>query len=614
MPSSEKAFDPFDELGHLLIALSEGELSAQESARLQEILLHSPQARQYFLEYLLLHAELHWAAGPGQQVERHAPALVPECPLSLDVPVPWTIPLRKLLRRWRWVLTAVGLLAAIGLGILLLRLVWKPGAIGVPSEPLSGPVARWGQTSLPQWADSSTTPQAAAELLPGQRIELQSGLAELLFDRQTRLILQGPARLQILAPRRVELLFGRLSVHVPKEEETFSVQVPLANIYGPPPSFKGPSTDFGVVIEPTGLGEVHVFAGQAEIQVRPPLQGLILRGEDMPVRSKKKEVQPEEKPSAPQRSYSLEAEQAVRIVPPGEITTPLMELVEILPDLPSFVYRLPAESWAKGLSQFRTEVGQHPALLHHYTFEGASPEEQRQDKRGQLHLVEVIMSGGRGEVPARFLLAPSGAAQWAFHPTRGFYTGNTIGAALQSEAVFHPPQALTIELLVNFAGFPLRQKDPLGTLLATRADPRRSSFFLAIGSEGRILHLFDADQAWQEAEIALIPGEWYYLASTFQTDLEKQTTTVNTYLANLTRGETTLQWVLQNKTLAGMPAPSRLGVGKGFDQDGAHAYPWPGLLDEIAIYRSALDSHTLQHHHSLLVKPETPPSVGGQSY
>lgn len=585
MNGSEKALENFDELSRLLSLVCDGELSGEESARLREILNRSAEARRYFLEYVQLHAELHWATGPGQQVESAAPVLVPECPMGLELPTPWTIRLRRTLRRWRWVLAGAGLLAALSLGVFFFRAVWKP-RLGQEETP-SGPVAQWGQTSLPQWADGSTKPETYPNLTPGQIVQLQSGFAELVFPPQTRLILEGPARFQTVGPRTAELHQGRAAVSIPPEDPMLCLQTPCLLL-------QAENTQFGVLVEQAGAGQVHVFSGRMQLRPRQEGLGIVVRAEG------KTDPHPQA-PGPPKQSFWLEAGQAVRIIPPPEKTTQPIELIEIFPDLPGFVYRLPGESWAGGILSFRAAVAKHPALLHHYTFEALRPEERRRDHRAGLHLVEVIMTGGRGEGEARFMRAPPGADQWAFHPTRGLYAGNTVGSALQSEAVFQPPQEMTVELLVNFAGFPPRQRDPVAALLATRADSRRASFFLAVGAEGHILHLFDADEPWYEADVSLIPGEWYYLASTFQADPQKQTTVLNTYLANLTRRENTLQWVVKNQELIGIPATSRLGIGKGFDQDGSHAYPWAGLLDEIALYCTALDRQTLQQHLELLL-------------
>jgi hypothetical protein len=45
---------------------------------------------------------------------------------------------------------------------------------------------------------------------------------------------------------------------------------------------------------------------------------------------------------------------------------------------------------------------------------------------------------------------------------------------------------------------------------------------------------------------------------------------------------------------------SRLGIGKGFDGTGAHAYPWSGELDEVAVYDAVLGIEQIQKHVDVL--------------
>ena len=135
----------------------------------------------------------------------------------------------------------------------------------------------------------------------------------------------------------------------------------------------------------------------------------------------------------------------------------------------------------------------------------------------------------------------------------------------------------------------------------------------AVGPDG-----YDAGSSLQnEAGFALTAGDWYYVASTFRVVSGK--TLVNTYVANLSRGERTLSQVVRDQSVPGVPAASRLGVGKAFDADTAHAYPWPGRLDEIAIYDTVLSPTTLAVHLQALTgaavrvirRPSHPPGIGG---
>ena len=48
------------------------------------------------------------------------------------------------------------------------------------------------------------------------------------------------------------------------------------------------------------------------------------------------------------------------------------------------------------------------------------------------------------------------------------------------------------------------------------------------------------------------------------------------------------------------PSPGRLGIGKGYDQNRKAAYPWPGSLDEIAVYGAVLGADELREHVEVL--------------
>jgi hypothetical protein len=195
---------------------------------------------------------------------------------------------------------------------------------------------------------------------------------------------------------------------------------------------------------------------------------------------------------------------------------------------------------------------------------------------------------------------------------------------LQTENPFHPPPALTVELLLRFDGFPGPAEGQFGTAVATRQNEDRCGFFVVAADEGHLVHSLDAGAPWIESERqfvpeawyslagtfrVLVPGDWYYVAGTFET--EGPDTTVNTYVANLSRGAPTLHHVVHDQTAAGLPAPGRLGIGMGFNAQGANAYPWSGSLDEIAIYDAVLDRTTLEEHLRTLAPGGERPHIRG---
>lgn len=266
-------------------------------------------------------------------------------------------------------------------------------------------------------------------------------------------------------------------------------------------------------------------------------------------------------------------------------------------------WRIPTAPQAPGagsasVAALRDLASRHVNLIHHYTFEGTTRREKRQDSAGQLHLTEAVMNAGRGFGQLDYLAAGFDPSSQAVRPFRDLAPtlGNDSGTGLQTEHVFHPPDAMTVELLLLFEELPLGQESPIAAAVATRADERDCGFLVVTVDQGQLAHLMDGEADWTLGDFEFVPGQWYYLASTFRVDPESRTTTVNTFAANLGDGERRLRHVVQDQVVSGTPAASRLGIGKAFENTMAHAYPWSGAIDEVAIYDAALDRETLQEH------------------
>jgi hypothetical protein len=261
--------------------------------------------------------------------------------------------------------------------------------------------------------------------------------------------------------------------------------------------------------------------------------------------------------------------------------------------LEQFVRALPKPGTGS-VAAMRRLVSDHPRLIHHYTFAGTTPLEHCRDRRGSLHLTEVVMYDGRGDGMLRFVRGLDWTTM-AVAPHREVASGNTSGVALESETAFQPPPEMTVELLLRFRPPERSAKGAVFAALATR-EGRRASFLVAAAEKGLFTQLLDADAPWieTEGEFAFIPLHWYYVASSFQ--VVSGQTRVNTYAADVTEGERALSWLVKDRLVPGAPATSRLGIGKGFDANSSHAYPWSGELDEVAIYDSILDRSALEKH------------------
>jgi hypothetical protein len=461
----------------------------------------------------------------------------------------------------------------------------RPSSGLVAGGPSSGPVARLTRLVAAQWTSDGRTRREGAPLSAEGTLPLAEGLAEISFDHGARVILRGPAGFEVQSADGGLLREGSLTARVGPSSAGFTIRTPDATIVDL-------GTEFGVAVEQSGPSEIEVFAGQVLVHPSPHA------------------IRPRHPPKS-SGWRTLQQGEAVRVCRAAGGQSGVIESIE--PGKLRLARQMPAPGLGSA-ADLRRLVGGHPHLIHHYTFEGATPGQQRQDRRGSLPLSEVVMKGGRGGGELGYATEGFDVTTQSIAPYRSPRLGNDCGIALETETAFQPPPAMTVELLLNFAGFSPEDRSPIAAALATRADERRCGFLLAVVGDGQLTHLMDSQAPWvatepgrvgpdvfgpasslrNEPDFVLIPGDWYYVASTFR--VVSGRTVVNTYVANLSRGERTLSQVVKDQSAPGVPATSRLGIGKAFDADTAHAYPWSGRLDEIAIYDTVLSSTTLTEH------------------
>jgi hypothetical protein len=99
-----------------------------------------------------------------------------------------------------------------------------------------------------------------SQLLPGQRLELAAGLVEITFDDGAAVVLEGPATFDVRARGQAQLLDGRLAAIVPERAAGFEVGTSRVNVIDL-------GTEFGLMAEPEGATEVHVFNGLVKAQL-----------------------------------------------------------------------------------------------------------------------------------------------------------------------------------------------------------------------------------------------------------------------------------------------------------------------------------------------------------
>ena len=576
-----RSFDQFDELGRLTAALCDGHLRPDQAARLEHLADQSSEAREFFLRYIGLHGELYWETA-ASAAGRDTLAAV-ESALAAQRPDARAIATGQAARRAgkpprqkrRWIAPAATVAATllVALSGLTLFRPWRGG----PDEPVQPPVvAHVAATHNAVWSQRGQVLDGE-RLAVGRTLALDEGLAEIRFKDESHAILQGRAQFELIGPSQGLLHTGSLVANLGGDRDGLTIGTPNATVVDL-------GTEFGVTVDQNGYTEVHVFDGAVEIR-------------------------PNRGPASAAAGHRLEAGEAVYVCSPSGGGTP--EIGPIPFDGARFTRHLPLAGTVAG---FRALVSAHPRLIHHYTFEGVTPLEKCRDRQGDLDLTKAVMfeTSGAGEIEYR--CGGIDQSTDAIRPERASRKGNFGGVALQTESVFHPPPALTVELLLSFEGFDGPVQGQFAAAVATRQSADRCGFFVVAADEGHLVHSFDASASWIESQPesvpqqwyslagafrVLVPGDWYYVASTFQN--QGKQTIVNTYAANLSRGEPTLHQLVRDQTADGTPASGRLGIGMGFDAQLANAYPWSGRLDEIAIYDAVLDRKTLEEHLSALV-------------
>ncbi len=241
----------------------------------------------------------------------------------------------------------------------------------------------------------------------------------------------------------------------------------------------------------------------------------------------------------------------------------------------------------------RTLVSSNTSLIHQWTFEGATDNLKKEDKKGSEDL-ELVGVG----------TAPSFITGWDSTTKSSQFFG---GAAFRSPiAGFVHPEEGTVEFLYrpdNTDG----DKQYIGTCAAgsnrlyygTTFGPTPYENGLAFGNAawGSATRRYLTGTTTPDMEV----GHWYYVAVV--RSRSGATINADVYLADLTEGQTQLTHTLQNASFAAYDTnfgAERLGIGSAY---GGGQY-FTGVMDEVAYYNSELTSTVLQDHLDAIHVPE----------
>jgi hypothetical protein len=294
---------PNRELLGLLWDLCEENLTAEQAARLNELLLANPECRRTLVEFMHMAAELEWehsghalgsanirlpnvelsniatpnsAAIAGIRRDDKDRAIPrPNRPMFSETIRPSNpSTLRALERAANWlqlgrivsmsraaaVLLLIGTLCLGALAaVVVTTSVMRAPVVAAPTTPAPF-VAKLTATHQVKWADEATAPMVDQLLTEGQVVETLAGWAEISFKSGARLVVEGPAKLQIEKVNSARLIQGKVATDETARKAGFTLDTPAGRVIDL-------GAEFGVAVDANRTMEVDVFAGTAEVRL-----------------------------------------------------------------------------------------------------------------------------------------------------------------------------------------------------------------------------------------------------------------------------------------------------------------------------------------------------------
>ncbi|MBI1367569.1 MAG: hypothetical protein GC162_02830 [Planctomycetes bacterium] len=234
-------------LFELADALIAGAITPGQRTALESMLEADDAAKKQFVQYLDIHAQLHWelrtAVAPAAARLSKRPAHNRVAPESS--------------RRWYAAAAIVLLTISLGLYAWLTSTGGSAGPVAKHEAPAT--TALITDMSGAQWDEASQP--VLGESLDDSVRTLRAGTVQLMLASRAVVTVEGPARFRIDGENHAHLDYGRLSAWVPEPARGFTLAAPGFEVID-----RG--TEFGVWIDPASpaTGQVHVFAGRVDVQ------------------------------------------------------------------------------------------------------------------------------------------------------------------------------------------------------------------------------------------------------------------------------------------------------------------------------------------------------------
>jgi hypothetical protein len=298
------------ELSELLGTLCDGAITTEQFAQLEKLLCSDPNARDCYVDYMMLCGELKQiipscpkqSALPPSHKTNKSKAHAQEIKELSDPSTKqeqWKTNARKenirqlaeesfrqyiekekrrqeellykayLVRRRRLTVGFSSCAALLSI-MLFFQFARRPQTQTVSDQPIAqrpvGPpmVATVTNLSKARW-ENTTEITRNTELKPGP-LHLIQGYAEITFKSQAKVILEAPAKINLVNENAARLDSGILTANVPKPAQGFAVTTSSVLV-------TDLGTEFGLMVDQDGVAEVHVITGEVKALFTPDIDG-----------------------------------------------------------------------------------------------------------------------------------------------------------------------------------------------------------------------------------------------------------------------------------------------------------------------------------------------------
>lgn len=255
MPLSDNANPRIWQLAN---SVCEGTITEQEFYELEELLESDREAKEFYIDYLNLNAELSWMMGCKCQGEELFACSQNKTLDNEKLPPSGFLDLFAGFTDYFQQHSPYSyMLLSLFVGIILITSAYVINTPNSSIIPIKNDyVARITVTKDCQWSSDATPVEESSQLRIDQKIELEQGLLEITYSNKAKVLIEGPASFAIDSKKSGFLSKGKLLARADTEKSRqFTITTPNAK-------FVDLGTEFGVEVDVKGKSSVAVFSGK----------------------------------------------------------------------------------------------------------------------------------------------------------------------------------------------------------------------------------------------------------------------------------------------------------------------------------------------------------------